>query len=477
MRKQLVRDGTIYAGATIASSAGPIVLVPLYARLLPPAQYGVVDFLSAVQVLFQIAIGLELTQGIARLYSEAESGDARRAFASTGFWYLVTAYSVGGILLALAARPLSATLLGDAAYTHVVRVALLWMVLRVLFYALQAQLRWELRPWRYAVASVVTVGISIAFSTYLLVVIELGLVGVFWGLAGGYAAGCAVCLVSLRHTYTFTFDGECFRAMLRFSAPLTGSSLAVFAAAYCDRFIVRALLGLDDLGVYGVAARIAAVIAVATGGFQLGTAPLVYRRFREADTPQALSQLLRWFLATGLLFVLVLTAFAPEIVALVASADYAAAADVMPLLALAAVCASLYIFVPGLTIHQLTGRLAAINAAVALTSVGATVVLARAFGVTGAAMATLAGAVLGFALNALFSQRVYPLPIAWLRIVGALACALAAMACAGWLRDSGPPSAIARMLLLGSSVVAISVLLLPTDSLTLRRYLPSVGAR
>jgi O-antigen/teichoic acid export membrane protein len=96
--------------------------------------------------------------------------------------------------------------------------------------------------------------------------------------------------------------------MLRFSLPLVLSSLALIFAAYGDRIILRSTLGFQDLGIYGIGARLAAVITLVINGFQLGAAPLIYRHYDEPSTPAALAQLMRLFLAACLVGVVGLAA-------------------------------------------------------------------------------------------------------------------------------------------------------------------------
>jgi O-antigen/teichoic acid export membrane protein len=245
--------------------------------------------------------------------------------------------------------------------------------------------------------------------------------------------------------------------------PLTLSSLALFAASYGDRFIIRATMGFDDLGVYAAGARVASVIALASAGFQLGAAPLIYRHYRRPDTPETLAQLLRVFLAAGLLGVLALAAFAPELVSLFATPAYAEAARVVPILALATILASGYIFMPGLTVNNLTGRFAAINITAAGTSLVLIALLTQAYGVVGAAAGSLGGAGLGFAMHAAFSQRVYSLPAGWPRVVGAIGIAVAAIAVASVLGRVDAALLLARVTVLIVSASGVVLIVLRGD--------------
>ena len=77
----------------------------------------------------------------------------------------------------------------------------------------------------------------------------LGLPGVFVGSLVGYGTACGFCLFSLRRTYRKHFDARKLGEMLRFSLPLTVSTLALFFASYGDRLVLRSQLGFHELGI------------------------------------------------------------------------------------------------------------------------------------------------------------------------------------------------------------------------------------
>jgi len=459
MKRQFVKHGLVYGGANVISSMSSVLLVPIYTHALPPSEYGVVDYLVAVQALVQICAGLEITQGIARFYASAETDQQRQAYASTGFWFLLASCAgVCGVLY-LAVRAGGGEFLGLGTASSLAGIALLSVYTRILFYVLQSQARWELRSDVYSLASVVAVSCTAAAVGYLLLVRHLGLAGVFWGLSIGYGLGCGFCLLSLRRTYRALFDPEKLRRMLRFSLPLVFSSLAIVFASYGDRIILRSVLGFHDLGIYGIGARIAAVITLVVNGFQLGAAPLIYRHYDEPATPAALAQLMRLFLAVGLVGVVGLSAFSIELLRAFATPEYSAAWRVVPVLAFAIVLGSLYVFVPGLSIRNLTGRFALISIATAAVSLVLVAVFVRLLGMVGASLGVLGGAAAGFALHAAFSQDVYPIPLEWRRLVGGLLITALTIAASWLIGAPGAVSFVLRLLLFSvSSVLLVEVL-------------------
>lgn len=455
MKRQFFKHGLVYGAANLVSGLGSILLVPIYTHSLQPDAYGVVDYVTVVQSLVQVCAGLEITQGIARFYAATEDERTRRAYASTGLLFLLSSLATICVVLYLAAGWFGSSWLGLDRASGLLELALASVYMRILFYALQGQLRWELRSDLYAIASLIAVTITISLSAYLLLVNDAALAGVFVASSIGYGMGCAFCVFSLRRTYRLMFEASKLREMLRFSLPLTASTLALFAAAYGDRILLRSQLGFHELGIYGIAARFAAVVTLAINGFQLGAAPLIYRHYDDPTAPATLAQLMRIFMVVGSVVVVGLAAFSIEAVALLTTPEYREAWRVIPLLSLSILMGSLYTFVPGLTVRNLTGRFALVNITSAAITLGLVAALLRAFGMLGAAIGVLAGATGGFLLHAFASLAVYQMPIDWRRLAsGVTVTVLVIVACAA-VGAPGPGSLALRAVLFGIGVAGL----------------------
>jgi O-antigen/teichoic acid export membrane protein len=453
--RQFFKHGLVYGAANLVSGLGTIALVPIYTRSLAPSEYGVVDYVAVIQILIQICASLEIMQAMALFCAGTERDDERSAYASTGLWFLVASFGVVCVALYVMASLFSIELLGPRQDASLLGLALLSIYVRILFFALQGQLRWQFRADLYSAASVVAALGSVGTVAYLLLGQGAGLPGVFAGLSVGYAAGCAFCLISLRHTYRWFFDRRRFGQMLRFSLPLVVSTLALFFAGYGDRFILKSTLGFHDLGVYGIAGRVAGVITLAINGFQLGAAPLIYRHHGQPSAPASLAQLIRLFLIAGLLGVAGLAAFSIELLRLFTTPEYAAAWRIVPVLALAIVLANLYTFTPGLIVRNMTRRFAIINIITAAASLLLIAGLLRVFGVLGAALGVLAGSAVGFALHAASSQRVYKVPIEWSRLGAGIGIAVSTIVVTSILGSSDLISLGARVVVFAATSAAL----------------------
>ena len=419
MLKAFFRDSIVYGLAKMLTGAIALIALPIYTRALSPADYGVVDLVTAVAAIGHVMIALEISQGFGRYVPAADGRDARAGYTSTALWFTVGAYSLFAAIVFPFAQPISVVLFGSDAYTAVTRASTLVIWSTGIFYLVQNVLRYERRAGCYAVVSILFSLLSLAVTVWLLLVVGSGLIGVF---VGQFAAGVVAASVGLwysRRSIALIFDRRRWREMVWFSAPLVPSGLGIMLTTYVDRYAIVRLLSLDDLGLYGVAFRLASIVGVALAGVVSAVAPLIYQHHHEPGTPAQIARMFHWFLALALPLVLFLGLFAPELTRLVAPAAYRGATSLVFVLSAAILIASCYNFAPGLWIAKRTGRVALIGLASGAINLVLNLVLIPRLGLIGAGVSTLTSASLACIAHFASSQALYPVPFRWRRLIGA----------------------------------------------------------
>ena len=238
MLKRFVGDALTYTAGNILVRGVSIVLVPFYTRVLTPVDYGALDMLTVLAGLINVTVALEITQGLARHLPAAESDDETRGFASTALWFAFGAYTLFMIAGLLLAGWLAEVVLGAGGSVYLMRVAVMSIWMNGMFYLVQNQLRFTMRPAAYSIAGFVYALVSLGVAVILVLGYRLGVAGFFYGQIAGAIVGLGVGFYYTRHSYGLTFDRARLREMLAFSIPLVPSSLGVFGMVYVDRMAI-----------------------------------------------------------------------------------------------------------------------------------------------------------------------------------------------------------------------------------------------
>jgi O-antigen/teichoic acid export membrane protein len=424
MMRRFLADSSVYAVAALLSQGIGLLLFPFLAHRFSPREYGVIDILTLVAIIASLTVALEVNQGLGRHFVDASEQD-RVDYASTALLFTVGAYTVFAAISLPLAVPLTHVLLARGVDPWITRVAIVWIWIAGIVYLAQDQLRWRARPRAYAVAAVTTATVTTGSTAALVFGFGVGIIGALIGQLLGALAAALVVFGLSRDAYALRFDRHKLNAMLAFSLPLVPSSIGVFLNGFADRLVLQHTRSLAEVGIYGVAFRIATVVTLLLAGFQGAATPLILARRNDPETPGELEHIFRLFSAIALIVFLVVSLFADVEVRVLASASYARADTLVPYLFMSALLFGVYIFAPGLTIARRMGTVALVSVSAGLLNLGLALALVPALGIRGAGLATVASSAWFFSLTMIFSQRHYPVAHDWVRIAAALAVAIA----------------------------------------------------
>jgi O-antigen/teichoic acid export membrane protein len=422
----------IYIVPTVVANAMAFVLFPFYARHFSPRQYGILDLLSLAFWLVGWSVALQIDQGAGRYIAGEKDHEVVRSYASTALWFAISCYLTFAVVVQVFAVPISHLLLGPHVSVTLTRIAAIWFVFNGLLLTAQAQLRWQLRAVAWASAGVITAVVTVVVSVVLVFGANLEVEGALLGQLVGSVVALGFVLAVSTGTFRFEFDRDRCRKMLRFSMPLIPASIGIFLNLFADRLVVQHDLSLYQVGLYGVAYRIAMIMSLLLAGFQGAASPLILASKDEESTPGDLARILRIFAALSMSLFIFLSLFATPAIRLLAAPEYQPAATLVPFLILSVMFANMFPFAPGLVIAKRTVTMAQLSVAAGLANVGLALLLVPPLGLKGAGIATAVTSIAWFAAFLYASQRHYPAPHSWGHLLGALfsACVLVAAALA-----------------------------------------------
>ncbi|HEU0015786.1 MAG TPA: oligosaccharide flippase family protein [Longimicrobium sp.] len=438
MLRRFLRDSAIYGLSNLLTRGLGLLLLPLYTRVLTPTQYGMVDLLQVFRTIVALTVALEISQGAVRLVVDSRSDAEKRELVSTALWFTVGAYTLFAVVSMAWAGPLSRWLLDAPDAAGAFRLAVLYVVAAGVFGLLQDLLRFDFQARAYAVSSLASVAVVGAVTVALLLGTELRVGAIFLGLTAGNLVGVALAARAARRRVGPVFRWSRCRDMLAFSIPLVVSGVSIFVATFIDRIAIRQLMTVADVGVFGVGARFASVVSLGMVVLQTALTPLVYNHYTEEGTPREIARILRLVAALFVPAVVGLAVFGPEIIAGVTTPEYLAAAPVLPVLAASMALSQFWVFAPGLGLGRRTRTIALLNVGAAALNTALNYLLIPWWGIMGAALATLCGAVMTAAGYVALGRRHYRVPYAPARLLGAAGLGVAAVLAARALWGAAP---------------------------------------
>jgi O-antigen/teichoic acid export membrane protein len=413
--RRLATTGAAYTAASILSKVIAVALLPLYTRYLTPADYGAAEVMFAAIVSASIVVRLGLIEALLRFYYK-DGEEPERVVSSTFaglFWFA----TIGALIALPFATPISEALL-DRPATDLARISIggLWVL--TMFEFMLTLFRLEERARAFFVTTILNVLITIGLTVVLVVGAGDGARGL---LIGSYASGAAFVLALIvvqRRRLSLRFDRHLLRRLLRFGLPTMPAEASLYLLNFVDRIIIVRSAGLAEAGLYSLAVKFAQAINVFVRGFQLAWPPLAYSIREDGEARRVYATIVTLFV-TGCAFAVTgMWLFSRWIVRALAAPEFFGSYKAIGLISTAVTLYALYLVLvvilgrTGRTEFNLPATVAALAANVILN-----LILVPPLGIVGAALALVASYVVVLVLMYGFTQRLFPVPYEWGRLL------------------------------------------------------------
>jgi O-antigen/teichoic acid export membrane protein len=416
--RRLATTGAAYTAASIVSKLIAVALLPLYTRYLTTSDYGAAEVMFAAVVSASIVIRLGMVEALLRFYYRDDEDPDRviaTSFAAL-FWFVTLA-----ALIALPfAGPISDALLAHSAPDLAwISIGGLW-VLTISEYLLTL-FRLEERAKAFFITTILSVFGAIGLTVVLVVGMEEGARGL---LIGSYASGAVIVAALIfvhRRRLSLRFERPLLRRLMRFGLPTMPAELSLYGLNFVDRIIIVHAAGLPEAGLYSLAVKFAQGVNVLVRGFQLAWPPLAYSIRDDDEARRVYATVVTLFVAGCAFVVTGMWLLSRWIVRALAAPEFFGSYKAIGLIATATTLYALYMVL--VVILGRTGRtefnFPATGAALA-ANIALNLALVPSLGIVGAGIALVASYIIVLALMYVFTQRLFPVPYEWGRLLRVL---------------------------------------------------------
>jgi O-antigen/teichoic acid export membrane protein len=416
--KTLARESSHYMVGLVCNAGIGFISFPIFTRVLPISEYGVMDLGQRLLLMLTIASKLGLQNASLRFYNSekfaTDPGAARSYYSTLFFGMLGTSCSVV-LAAALLVSFMPTSMLGPL--SGLVYLILGLVLLRAMGSVFWGFLRIEQRTKTFNVLTVCTRATTVAAVCSFLPFIGHTARTYFTGtllVETGLVIGLTIWLLSRGVLAPRHFSLFSFRAAIGYGTPLVLYELAYAVLVSADRFLVRHYVGAEALGFYSVA------YGLANNVNEFLVAPLglalipIYMRIWNSDGAEKTSAFLTTafniFMLAGVGVLAAIAAASHSIVVFLASEKYAGADRLIPVILAGLLVYGANVFVAaGLLIHKRTRQMSGMLVIAAALNIGLNCLLLPRMGLMGGALATLLSYLVCIAMLAVASNLVLPL--------------------------------------------------------------------
>jgi len=420
--KRVAKDPTVYAIGNIVRRLVGFLMLPIYTRYLTPADYGVVGLLTLAIAIMEPLFGARLVEVVPKYYFECGEGKRRNSVIFTALVVTGSVSAITAVLSYLLRDYSSQVLFGSRDYAVAVGLFGVQILTQPIEYYGLTYLRIIRRPWTFLAVSLSKLILQLTLNIVLVVWLNLGVMGVVISSVCSssiYAAGLCISTIA---KVGMGFDGALAKAMIRFSWPLWLSSLSGLYIYQGGVYFLRIFGSLGQVGLYELAARVAAVLTfVVWVPFNQYWEAVRFKYYRDPASWGVYSETFK--LLTGVLMVaaLCLTVGAEPVIRMMAAPAFHKAYLAVPILVMAIFLASLTGFVRfGLLVGERAHSVPVIGYLTAAVVTVLNICLIPSFGMVGAAAALVGARIAQFAITFILSRRNFDMRIELKPVMGLL---------------------------------------------------------
>ena len=417
--KRLGKETLIYGTSTVLARLLNFCLVPFYTYYLLPGQYGIIATVFAAIALFNVVFLFGMDQSYLRFASDA--ADKNKVFRQCFYGVLFNGLVLGTLLWLF--NGAAAQVIGIPVETgYLLKLAAAILFLDVLNMIPFTKLRLERRAWYFAGVRTASIVVNVLGYIYFIAVLHKGIASILW--ANIFASLASLLLLSpvvyneLKKNWSFRFDTQLERDLLRFAWPFVPSGLASLFVSVIDKPILVHLVGPAQVGIYQANFKIGVFMMLIVSMFDQAWRPFFLAHAKDEDAKDTFARVFSLFFSFAGWILLGLIFLMPAIIQsnwlgnfhLIAPA-YWSGLSVIPLVLSGYFCYGLYVnFMIGPVLTKKTRVLLWITLLGAAVSITTNLTLVPHLGILGAGWAVaLSYGAMAIALFC-FTRRVYPIP-------------------------------------------------------------------
>lgn len=326
-----VKASAVYTIAALLTKGLAIVTVPVFTRLMPSEEIGIVNLYNSWFSMISVVTTLSLTSGGFQLALK-EFREERDQYVSSVLTLTSATALLFGMIYAIRPRFWNDILGLSTGLVILLFFELLLTPARDFWLARQ---RYE---FKYKLAASVTF-LSALFAS------AASLVAVIWGHSVGYKnlgeirlfANYSVLLsVALVIWISIYVKGKTvcnlkyWKFSLILSIPLIGNSVASQILSVSDRTMIGNMVGNSAVGIYGTLYTVSSLSLIVWQAINASFVPYLFENIDNTEKAQDIKKISSQLLTAFAVAAFVLTIMAPEIVAILATEEYYEAIYIMP---------------------------------------------------------------------------------------------------------------------------------------------------
>jgi O-antigen/teichoic acid export membrane protein len=415
--KRLGADSLLYAFMNVGTKLIAFIMLPVYTSFLSKAQYGVVDILDRLTSMLTFLVIFGTDSALSFYYYDTKDEDKRLVYVQNVMYFRLFVVAVLFLLVLVAGPWLANKILENPNYVDLLYINLFTLLLDTIFVVATTVMRFEFKTKKVVIFTVLKMLLVAVLSYASLKLFFPTPKGLFIGRLMSSVVVFGLMLNTTLKYLKFNINFTVLKEVLAYAAPLAPTSLAFWVISNSSTFFIQGFASLEEVGVFGVALRLAMMITLVTSGVQMAWRPYSMSIKDKKDSPYIFAKIYMALLLLGLFGVMAVATVSPWVMKTFFKPDYYEAYQYVAFLSCVTFLNFYYLIISvGLFFKKETGYITRIFAIAALINIALNFALVPFLTGWGVVIANISTYV--FAVSFIFrkSQQVYYVPVSFFKM-------------------------------------------------------------
>ncbi|TFH00547.1 MAG: hypothetical protein E4H13_07210 [Calditrichales bacterium] len=434
--KNLTKHSAVYTVATFIQRLQGLILLPILtdpSYLATRSEYGdyslIYTFIAFMNVVYLYGMDLAFL----RYYFLGDH--SRETIYRSAIQFLSISGLFISILIYFCADPLSSLVFADPGYSHFIEIGAGILFLDTLCNMPYLILRAEERSVVFTLVRIGRFVLELILNLIFVVYFKLGVIGILYANLGAAFVNLLILLPFQFRYLRGAYSWEAVRGLLRFGLPMVPNGMAFLMVEISDRYLMPRLLNKEILGEYSASYRLGTIMLLLVTAFRTAWQPFFLKVAKDQNAKDIYSRVMSYYVFVAAFVVLTVTMFIEYVVQIpiapgitLLGKNYWGGLRIIPIILASYMIYGIYVnLTVGIYIKKRSELMIIFTGVAAVANIGSNFYLMPAYGMMGAAAATLLAYMIMMLSIFYANQKIYKVRYDYRRLfwaIGYLAIAM-----------------------------------------------------
>jgi O-antigen/teichoic acid export membrane protein len=331
--KSTAKHGAIYGMGQAAPQLVGFFLLPLFARYLTPAEFGIWALLQSVATVSQSLFIIGLDTACMRSYHDYDTEKSQSIVVGSAVIMLFFSVIIFNIVAQTCGGYISLFIFKSQDYLFYLRLIIVASSFKLFKAIPLVVFRAKHKSKTFITIQSGSAVLRLVLMSIILVKTELGILGLVYVDLLVALISCIILYFFIRNDIKFKFDKQETKKMLQYGIPLVPGRFFNAFSNIIDRYFLAQMLSLSTVGIYSVGFRISQVVSLfLVKPIRLIFPPMAFAIHKEEFSEKYFTRIFTYYVYLGIFICLIISLFSTEILMLMSKHEYLEASHIIPIL-------------------------------------------------------------------------------------------------------------------------------------------------